>query len=112
MAKGRNSSTRHHHAKRSSSTVALVLSMLLMLTLVLLILLALGILSLPVSSDDAPPGIRGSFNFGRRAGVWYVFRICFYSLRINCVCLILPPSHFVYFRWRKAYSFGYIYNAK
>ncbi|KAF7139181.1 hypothetical protein RHSIM_Rhsim07G0248700 [Rhododendron simsii] len=70
MAKGRNTSTRHHHAKRSSSTVALVLSMLLMLTLVLLILLALGILSLPVSSDDAPPGIRGSFNFGRRAGVW------------------------------------------
>lgn len=70
MAKGRSTSTRHHHAKRSSSTVALVLSMLLMLTLVLLILLALGILSLPVSSDDAPPGISGSFKFGRRAGVW------------------------------------------
>lgn len=70
MPKGRTTTMRqhHHHAKRAS-TVALVLSMLLMLTLVLLILLALGILSLPVGSDDSPPSIRDSFKFGRRAGV-------------------------------------------
>lgn len=41
------------HGKRSS-TVALVLLMLLMLTIVLLLLLALGILSLPVGSDNVP----------------------------------------------------------
>ncbi|KAL7086058.1 hypothetical protein ACP275_14G315800 [Erythranthe tilingii] len=48
MAKGRGS---RHQGKRSS-TVVLVLSMLLMLTIVLLMLLGLGILSLPVGSDD------------------------------------------------------------
>lgn len=41
------------HGKRSS-TVALVLLMLLMLSIVLLMLLALGILSLPVGSDNVP----------------------------------------------------------
>ncbi|KAL8030748.1 hypothetical protein ABFX02_14G305600 [Erythranthe guttata] len=48
MAKGRGS---RHQGKRSS-TVVLVLSMLLMLTIVLLMLLGLGILSLPVGSDE------------------------------------------------------------
>ncbi|KAL9144538.1 hypothetical protein ABFS82_14G302300 [Erythranthe guttata] len=48
MAKGRGS---RHQGKRSS-TVVLVLSMLLMLTIVLLMLLGLGIVSLPVGSDE------------------------------------------------------------
>ncbi|XP_073143756.1 probable prolyl 4-hydroxylase 3 [Henckelia pumila] len=50
MAKGRAS---RHQGKRSS-TVVLVLSMLLMLSVVLLMLLGLGILSLPIGSDDSP----------------------------------------------------------
>ncbi|KAL3840175.1 hypothetical protein ACJIZ3_024766 [Penstemon smallii] len=40
-----------HHGKRSS-TVVLVLSMLLMLSIVLLMLLGLGILALPIGSDE------------------------------------------------------------
>ncbi|XP_043809576.1 probable prolyl 4-hydroxylase 3 isoform X2 [Manihot esculenta] len=40
---------------RKWSTFSLVLTMLFMLTVVLLMLLALGIFSLPISSDDAPP---------------------------------------------------------
>ncbi|KAI3460431.1 hypothetical protein Pfo_017094 [Paulownia fortunei] len=52
MARGRGN---RHQGKRSS-TVVLVLSMLLMLTVVLLMLLGLGILSLPIGSDeDASP---------------------------------------------------------
>uniref|UniRef100_A0A5B7AKR6 procollagen-proline 4-dioxygenase n=2 Tax=Davidia involucrata TaxID=16924 RepID=A0A5B7AKR6_DAVIN len=65
MPKGRNSS--RLQGKRSS-TVALVLAMLLMLTVVLLMLLALGILSLPTSSDD-PPLIQDRINFGRKAAL-------------------------------------------
>nr|WGT02532.1 prolyl 4-hydroxylase 3 [Tamarix hispida] len=48
MAKPRHSRL----AGKRKSTATLVLSMLLMLTIVLLLLLALGILSLPVGSDD------------------------------------------------------------
>lgn len=48
MAKGRG----NRHQGRRSSTVVLVLSMLLMLSVVLLMLLGLGILSLPIASDD------------------------------------------------------------
>ncbi|XP_028060002.1 probable prolyl 4-hydroxylase 3 [Camellia sinensis] len=65
MAKLRNTS--RHQAKRLS-TVTLVFAMLFMLTLVLLMLLALGILSLPVSSDDSPP-MGNRINFGRKAGI-------------------------------------------
>lgn len=54
-----------HQAKRSS-TIALVLSMLLMLTVVLLMLLALGILSLPVGSDDDSSSIPNHLKFGRK----------------------------------------------
>ncbi|KAJ7957916.1 Prolyl 4-hydroxylase alpha-like protein [Quillaja saponaria] len=50
MAKGRY--TRVQGKKRS--TFMLVLSMLFMLSLVLLMLLALGIVSLPISTDDSP----------------------------------------------------------
>lgn len=64
MAKGRILNYRHH-AKRSS-TIALVLSMLLMLTVVLLMLLALGILSLPVGSDDDSSSIPNHLKFGRK----------------------------------------------
>ncbi|PIN04696.1 Prolyl 4-hydroxylase alpha subunit [Handroanthus impetiginosus] len=48
MAKWRGN---RHQGKRSS-TVVLVLSMLLMVTVVLLMLLGLGILSLPIASDE------------------------------------------------------------
>ncbi|GMH20524.1 hypothetical protein Nepgr_022365 [Nepenthes gracilis] len=51
-------------AKRSSA-VMLVLSMLFMLTIVLLMLLALGILSLPVGSEEARSA-RDLSSFGRR----------------------------------------------
>ncbi|KAI3464771.1 hypothetical protein Pfo_021434 [Paulownia fortunei] len=56
MAKWRGN---RHHGKKSS-TVVLVLSMLLMLTVVLLMLLGLGILSLPIGSDEdsSPMGDR------------------------------------------------------
>lgn len=65
MGRGRVMNNRQQ-AKRSS-TVALVLSMLLMLTVVLLMLLALGILSLPVSSvDDSSSSISNQFKFGRK----------------------------------------------
>ncbi|EEF52784.1 probable prolyl 4-hydroxylase 3 [Ricinus communis] len=40
---------------RKMSTLTLVFSMLFMLTVVLLMLLALGIFSLPMSTDDSPP---------------------------------------------------------
>ncbi|KAK9135825.1 hypothetical protein Syun_015155 [Stephania yunnanensis] len=50
MAKG----ARHSRASRKSSTFVLVLAMLLMLSFVLLMLLALGILSLPINTKDAP----------------------------------------------------------
>ncbi|XAR61608.1 Procollagen-proline dioxygenase [Bertholletia excelsa] len=65
MVKARSS---HRHQAKRSSTVALVLAMLLMLTVILLMLLALGILSLPVGSNDSPP-IRDRVSFGRKAGV-------------------------------------------
>ncbi|KAK6118926.1 hypothetical protein DH2020_047334 [Rehmannia glutinosa] len=42
----------NRHQGKRSSTVVLVLSMLLMLTVVLLMLLGLGILSLPIGSDE------------------------------------------------------------
>ena len=58
MAKGRQS-------RKRTSTSTLVMSMLLMLTIVLLLLLALGILSLPVGSDDASPAHDLS-SFGRK----------------------------------------------
>ncbi|PIN01372.1 Prolyl 4-hydroxylase alpha subunit [Handroanthus impetiginosus] len=48
MPKGRS----NRHQGKKSSTVVLVLSMLLMLTIVLLMLLGLGILSLPIGSDE------------------------------------------------------------
>ncbi|KAL6527482.1 putative prolyl 4-hydroxylase 3 [Orobanche gracilis] len=50
----------YRHQGKRSSTVILVLSMLLMLTVVLLMLLGLGILSLPIGSDDvsSPVGNR------------------------------------------------------
>lgn len=57
MAKGRY--TRLHGRKWSTAT--LVFSMLFMLSVVLLMLLALGIVSLPVSSDDSPPNDLSSF---------------------------------------------------
>ncbi|KAG9149034.1 hypothetical protein Leryth_010641 [Lithospermum erythrorhizon] len=57
--------SRHNQGKRSS-TVALVLLMLLMLTIVLLMLLALGILNLPLASQDQPPSaFQDSFKFKR-----------------------------------------------
>nr|GMD22893.1 probable prolyl 4-hydroxylase 3 [Ipomoea batatas] len=61
MAKPRGS----RHQGRRTSTVSLVLSMLLMLTLVLLMLLALGILNLPIGSDDEPSSIRSRIRFKR-----------------------------------------------
>ncbi|KAM7517306.1 hypothetical protein LguiA_006889 [Lonicera macranthoides] len=64
MPKVRNIS--RHQAKRTS-TVALILSMLLMLTIVLLMLLALGILSLPIASDDDSSPIRDRITFKRRS---------------------------------------------
>ncbi|GMN35869.1 hypothetical protein TIFTF001_005591 [Ficus carica] len=57
MAKGRY--TRLHGRKWSTAT--LVFSMLFMLSVVILMLLALGIVSLPVSSDDSPPNDLSSF---------------------------------------------------
>lgn len=56
---------RQYRLVKRTSTVTLVLSMLLMLTIVLLLLLALGILSLPVASDDSKPPYDLSA-FGRR----------------------------------------------
>lgn len=53
MAKARGN---RHQGKRSS-TVVLVLSMLLMLSVVLLMLLGLGILSLPIPSDEGTSAI-------------------------------------------------------
>lgn len=41
--------------------LTLVFSILFMLSVVLLMLLALGIVSLPVSSDDSPPNDLSSF---------------------------------------------------
>lgn len=52
-------------AGKRTSTATLVLSMLLMLTIVLLLLLALGILSLPVGSDD-DPSANDLSTFGRK----------------------------------------------
>lgn len=60
MAKGKIS-------RKRSSTVTLVLSMLLMLSIVLLMLLALGILSLPVGSDDEPSSVKDRIKFKRLA---------------------------------------------
>ncbi|GMY28173.1 probable prolyl 4-hydroxylase 3 [Fagus crenata] len=51
MAKGRHSRL---HGKKWS-TITLVLFMLFMLSVVLLMLLALGIVSLPISTEDSPP---------------------------------------------------------
>ncbi|KAL2499295.1 putative prolyl 4-hydroxylase 3 [Abeliophyllum distichum] len=61
MAKGRSI---RHQGKRFS-TVMLVLFMLLMLTIVLLMLLALGILSLPVGSDDESSSVGDRIKFKR-----------------------------------------------
>ncbi|KAL2522210.1 putative prolyl 4-hydroxylase 3 [Forsythia ovata] len=61
MAKGRSN---RHQGKRFS-TVMLVLFMLLMLTIVLLMLLALGILSLPVGSDDESSSVGDRIKFKR-----------------------------------------------
>ena len=68
MAKGRY--TRLHG--RKMSTFMLVLSTLFMLSVVLLMLLALGILSLPMSSDDSPPNDLSGFR--RRIVERYAFR--------------------------------------
>lgn len=58
MAKGRQ-------GRKRTSTSTLVMSLLLMLTIVLLLLLALGILSLPVGSDEASSAHDLS-SFGRK----------------------------------------------
>uniref|UniRef100_A0A1D1YH63 procollagen-proline 4-dioxygenase n=1 Tax=Anthurium amnicola TaxID=1678845 RepID=A0A1D1YH63_9ARAE len=56
MARGPVRSSRGFHSRRSSSLWTLVLAMLLMLSVALLMLLALGIFSLPVSSDSPKRG--------------------------------------------------------
>ncbi|KAI4316989.1 hypothetical protein L6164_024906 [Bauhinia variegata] len=61
------------------STFTLVLSMLFMLSVVLLMLLALGMVSLPISTDDSPPTDLSAFRrktvergdgLGERSGQW------------------------------------------
>ncbi|CAH9128049.1 unnamed protein product [Cuscuta epithymum] len=63
MAKARVS----RHQWKKTSTLSLVLSMLLMLSLVLLMLLALGILNVPIRSDDEPSFSRSRIRFKRSA---------------------------------------------
>lgn len=86
MPKVRNIS--RHQAKRTS-TVALVLSMLLMLTIVLLMLLALGILSLPIASDDDSSPIRDRITFKRRSLVMYVYTSQIYCYLRNLIRFFL-----------------------
>lgn len=72
MAKGRQ-------GRKRTSTSTLVMSMLLMLTIVLLLLLALGILSLPVGSDEASSAHDLS-SFGRKV----LERYARFSIRRFC----------------------------
>ncbi|XP_059460547.1 probable prolyl 4-hydroxylase 3 isoform X2 [Corylus avellana] len=68
MAKGRYA--RLH--SRKLSTLTLLLSTLFVLSVFLLMLLALGIFSLPISTDDSPPNDLSSFrrrSFERREGL-------------------------------------------